>query len=307
MTRLSLRLAMPRSPQRWKLVHALVGRVNRKPLLLPFGLLLLLLITWIDYATGAEVSFSIFYLVPTSLVAWKLGRRAGIAFALLSSIAWLFADKLSGQVYSHPAIPVWNASVRLGFFLTTVLVLAGLRDALEREKTWARLDPLTGLANGRSFRELLLDEAIRSRRYAHPLSLAYIDLDDFKTVNDQLGHAAGDDLLRDVGALLRTTSRTSDTPARLAGDEFALLMPETGPDVSRIAVERIRDRLNELMRTRGWKVTSSIGLVTYVVPPESVDTMLKAADALMYSAKQQGKNAVSARVEHPRSEGTEQR
>jgi diguanylate cyclase (GGDEF)-like protein len=150
--------------------------------------------------------------------------------------------------------------------LITVVVLAAFRDALTRETNFARKDPLTGLTNGRFFRRLLRGELERSRRYAHVLSLAYIDLDNFKSVNDRMGHAAGDALLKEVGELLRTSSRSTDTAARLAGDEFALLMPETGQDVAIVAVERLRDRLQDHMRTGGWDVTSSIGLVTYSDP-----------------------------------------
>jgi diguanylate cyclase (GGDEF)-like protein len=124
-----------------------------------------------------------------------------------------------------------------------------------------------------------------------------MDLDNFKSVNDRLGHAAGDELLKDMGALLGASSRSSDTAARLAGDEFALLMPETAEDVARIAVERLRDQVTWLMRNRGWEVTSSIGLVTYLVPPESPEAALKAADSLMYSAKKEGKNRVVAKIE----------
>jgi diguanylate cyclase (GGDEF)-like protein len=258
---------------------------------------ILLVITWIDYITGTEISFSVFYLVPTSLVTWRLGRGAGLVLSVMSSIAWFLADTLPGQTYSHSAVPVWNALVRFGFFLVTVIVLAAFRDALVREKSLARKDPLTGLVNGYFFRQLLGEELARSRRYSHLLSLAYVDLDNFKNVNDRLGHAAGDALLNEVGDLLRANSRNVDTAARLAGDEFALLMPETDNDVAIVAVERLRDRIRSLMQAHGWKVTSSIGLVTYHVPPDSVESALKAADALMYKAKNQGKNRIVSRIE----------
>jgi diguanylate cyclase (GGDEF)-like protein len=264
----------------------------RATVLVPLGITILVGITWVDYVTGTELSFSIFYLVPILIITWRLGRWLGFFFSLLSSIAWFLADTLPGQIYTHSAIPVWNALVRFGFFLITVLVLAAFRDALTRETNFARMDPLTGLTNGRFFRRLLRGELERSRRYAHVLSLAYIDLDNFKSVNDRTGHAAGDALLKEVGELLRTSSRATDTAARLAGDEFALLMPETGQEVAIVAVERLKDRLHDHMRTSGWDVTSSIGLVTYSDPPASEESALKEADALMYTAKKQGKNRI---------------
>jgi diguanylate cyclase (GGDEF)-like protein len=261
------------------------------------GIVLLLVITWVDYITGTEISFSIFYLLPTSLVTWRLGRGAGLVLSLLSSVAWFLADTLSGQTYTHSAIPVWNALVRLGFFLVTVLVLAAFRDALLREKSLARRDFLTGLINGHYFRQLLGEELARSRRYSHSLSLAYIDLDNFKSINDRLGHAAGDTVLKEVGELLLANSRSTDTPARLAGDEFAVLMPETGNDVAVVAVKRLHDQLRDLMQSHGRNVTSSIGLVTYMAAPDSGESALKAADALMYAAKNQGKNRIVTRIE----------
>jgi diguanylate cyclase (GGDEF)-like protein len=258
---------------------------------------MLLVITWVDYVTGTELGFSIFYLLPTLIITWRLGGWVGLIFSVLSSTAWYLADTLPGNIYSHPAIPAWNALVRFGFFLIIVTVLSGFRNALTREKNWARRDSLTGLVNGRFFSELMREEMGRSRRYSHALSLAYMDLDDFKSVNDRLGHAAGDALLKEVGDSLRANSRSTDTAARLAGDEFALLLPETGNDLAVVAVERLQDHLRDLMRARGWEVTSSIGLVTYLVPPASEESALKAADALMYMAKKQGKNRIVTRIE----------
>jgi diguanylate cyclase (GGDEF)-like protein len=257
---------------------------------------LLSVIAWIDYLTGTEISFSIFYLLPTTIVTWRLGGWAGFVFSVLSSAAWYLADTFPGTIYSHPAIPAWNALVRLGFFLFAVRVLSRFRNALAREKNWARVDPLTGLVNGRFFRELMREEIRRSRRYSHALSLAYIDLDNFKSVNDRLGHAAGDALLKQVGDSLRTNIRSTDTAARLAGDEFAILMPETGSEVALVAAKRHRDQLVDLMRVRGWEVTASIGLMTYLVPPPSEESALNDADALMYSAKSRGKNRIIARI-----------
>jgi hypothetical protein len=91
------------------------------------GIVTLLAITWVDYVTGTEISFSIFYLLPTSIITWRLGRWAGLVFSVLSSIAWYLADTFPAQIYSHAAIPVWNALVRFGFFFVTVIVLAAFR------------------------------------------------------------------------------------------------------------------------------------------------------------------------------------
>jgi diguanylate cyclase (GGDEF)-like protein len=123
-----------------------------------------------------------------------------------------------------------------------------------------------------------------------------MDVDDFKLVNDRLGHSTGDRLLRTVAETLKEHSREVDVVARLGGDEFAVLMPETGERAARVAVARLRRRLLESSRAEGWPVTFSFGVVTWAAPPPSVDEMLRAADELMYAAKREGKDGVRHEV-----------
>lgn len=168
-----------------------------------------------------------------------------------------------------------------------------LSQALEREKDDARLDFLTRIANRRAFYEIASTEAARARRYQRPLTLIYIDLDNFKTVNDTLGHDVGDELLIEVAATLRSNLRTTDTVARLGGDEFALLLPETDQGAALLVINKVQEVLLESMRRRNWPVTFSIGLASFPVPPESVEEMVKQADAIMYSVKLKGKNSIA--------------
>ena len=171
-----------------------------------------------------------------------------------------------------------------------------LKMALEREKDDARIDFLTRIPNRRSFYEIASREANRARRYKRPLTVAYIDLDNFKEVNDSRGHDVGDDLLIEVAATLRTNIRGTDAVARLGGDEFALLLTETGEEPGAMVVQKLHERLLESMRQREWPVTFSIGLITFGYPPHSVDEMVRRADEAMYAAKLQGKNSVTARA-----------
>ncbi len=132
----------------------------------------------------------------------------------------------------------------------------------------------------------------RFRRYEHPFTLAYIDLDNFKTVNDQFGHAAGDQVLLTVVNSLKNTMRSTDTIARLGGDEFALLLPETNQDAACVAFTKFQTGLPEQMRQNNWPVTFSIGALTCQTNMDSPDELVKMADELMYSAKHNGKNAL---------------
>ncbi len=137
------------------------------------------------------------------------------------------ADMLAQHIYSHPAIPVWDAFRRFAVFIIITVVLSALKNALENEKKLARVDHLTEVANFRSFVDRLEAEIVRSRRHQYIFSLAYLDLDNFKIVNDQFGHEAGNKLLRETALLIQKEIRKTDLLGRLGGDEFAVLMPET--------------------------------------------------------------------------------
>lgn len=165
-----------------------------------------------------------------------------------------------------------------------------VRQALEREKRTAREDALTKVANRRAFFEIASLERGRACRYGRPLTLAYLDVDDFKKVNDRLGHAAGDTLLVRIAKVLRDNVRASDSIARLGGDEFALLFPETNASGAEAALTNLQRRLAEAMETEGWTVTFSMGAAVFDCCPQSVDQMILSADEVMYKVKKAGKN-----------------
>ncbi|HZZ15422.1 MAG TPA: diguanylate cyclase [Candidatus Sulfotelmatobacter sp.] len=168
-----------------------------------------------------------------------------------------------------------------------------LKSLLAKEQDLARIDPLTTVPNRRAFYEALEKERVRSLRYRRPCTIAYLDLDNFKKVNDSLGHAVGDELLVEVAAGLRSNLRVTDYVGRLGGDEFAILLPETDATAAKLVLHKLRLRLLEQMKTHNWKVTFSIGAATFLDPPASLDVMIRLADETMYAIKAQGKNNVS--------------
>jgi diguanylate cyclase (GGDEF)-like protein len=253
-------------------------------------------IGFIDYVTGYEVSLSLFYLAPVGIAAWYAGRRAGIALALLSCAVWFVADAATGHVYSHSLIPAWNALVRFGFFLVTALLLVALRKRLATERQQARTDPLTGLLNSRAFMEQLEYTLALAGRSGNPLTLAYIDVDKFKSINDQYGHSEGDRVLRAFGQAVRECTRRSDSAARIGGDEFALLLMNMEANGTAEAISKLTRRLQESLRAGGKPVTCSIGVVTFKKLPGNADEAMKAADALMYEVKRKARNDVAFRV-----------
>lgn len=256
---------------------------------------LVLLIGTIDLVVTIDLSLSIFYLVPVAIVSWFIGFRSGLVIAVFCTLAWLRAD-LVAKDYTLPLLPYWNAAVRFGFFAIVNYLLTALREAYHREQQFARQDGLTGLTNRRFFMEQLQHELDRARRYQYPLTLAYLDLDDFKLVNDRDGHQAGDLLLQTVAQTLQGSMRSPDLFARLGGDEFAILLPETDLDQARKAVYRLYQTLQNLRKDQGWSIGFSIGVVTFLTPPDTVEAMISRADHLMYTVKNSGKNRLEYQV-----------
>jgi diguanylate cyclase (GGDEF)-like protein len=250
------------------------------------SVILVLLIGIIDYFVK-NLSLSIFYLAPIILATWFVGRGWGQAISVLSTFVW-FDDFVTA--YLHVVIFFWEAAVKLGFFLVINHLLLALKSSYEREKKLARTDGLTGIVNRRFFLELLQAEMSRSIRYSYPVTLAYIDLDNFKTINDEFGHSTGDELLCLITKIISKNIRLSDTVARLGGDEFALLLPQTNLEQAQNALPRVWQELTDTIKNQGWGVGFSIGAVTFVTIPDRVDTLIDYADKLMYTIKKSGKN-----------------
>ena len=256
------------------------------------GALCVLLVGTIDSFVGSGISLTVFYLSPICLVAWQGVRKDAVVISAFAALVWLAAEVMSEPPQAGRSILYWNALVRLGQFMLVTLIVVALRRSLDHERELARTDFLTGAANARAFYETAQTELERARRYGHPLTIAYMDVDDFKQVNDQFGHSAGDTLLRVVAESIREGLRTVDLVARLGGDEFVLLLPETGYEAGQIALRRIRRRLQDLVAQNGWPISFSIGAVTFAEPPASADELLKQADTLLYAVKVSNKNNI---------------
>ena len=244
----------------------------------------------LDFATGTELSFAVFYVIPIAWVAWESGPRVGVLLSVLGAVTWHLTNHLAGAFASHPAIPYWNTATRVAFFLIITFLVVRLREALDVSTRQARTDALTGALNGRAFRMLVEVELERCRRHAHPFTLVYADLDNFKEVNDTRGHAEGDEILRVVTKELGRALRTTDALSRFGGDEFAMLLVETNAADAQLGVDRVRRRVEQVIGSRGWPVTLSMGVVTCATAPVSVEALLQLADGQMYQAKEAGKS-----------------
>lgn len=261
--------------------------------ILTVGLSLVIFIGILDYVTGSGLEIDFFYLLPLSMVTWFASTQAGIATAVLATLVWALANKVISRMSPFGVGDLWNTSIELALFLVFVGLLLMLKREVRKLDDLASEDSLTGVANRRSFNRVAVAEMNRSRRFGDPFSVVYIDIDDFKRINDAQGHNVGDTLLRKVAATIREHIRDVDTVARLGGDEFVILFPETNADETKHIIERVQRHLADSVANHSWPISFSMGVVTYSEPPASAEEMMGFADKVIYSVKKQGKNGIS--------------
>jgi diguanylate cyclase (GGDEF)-like protein len=260
---------------------------------------LVCIIGYVDVATGYEIGIGLFYLLPLSLVTWRIGVLSGLFLSVITVIGMFIVDNFVTRNIPFPSndlIPYWNTGIRLGYFIIFTAVLGALKRAHERERSRARRDFLTQAANPETFAELSRIAIDRARRDRQPTSIAYIDCDDFKQINDRFGHSTGDQLLKVVAATLLELLRKTDVVARLGGDEFAVLLPETPAQSALEVIQGLNTALLDRMQKHGWPVTFSIGVATFVTAPATLSEMTELSDALMYAVKRNGKNMIKHHV-----------
>ena len=244
----------------------------------------------LDYFTGAY-SVIIFYLAPVAMSTWFVSKRCGLLFCIFVLITRLVIDQ-ANSFYSYSTLHYWNLLVEFLFLVIMSLLFSSLRKTLDNESKLASIDPLTGAITRGTFFELAEVEINRSRRYQRPFSVAYIDLDNFKAINERFGHHVGDQLLITVVATIKENLRNYEILSRFGGDEFVILLPEADEEATLLFLAKIRVRLQQAMDAKNWPVGTSIGSVIYLTPPATVDEMVGKADELMYSAKQSSKSNI---------------
>jgi len=198
---------------------------------------------------------------------------------------------LGVRTYSHTWILLWNSGMRLASLILVGLLVVRIRRSLLLEQSMARTDSLTEILNRRAFEEVVIKELDRMERSGVPVVLVTFDLDDFKAVNDAHGHGTGDRVLKEVGQVLRDSLRQHDVPARMGGDEFAVLLPMTNAGQAYDLMLRVKTSLEAAMKTKHWPVGFSFGAVE-AKAGDQFATLLDRADLLMYRVKHDGKNGI---------------
>jgi diguanylate cyclase (GGDEF)-like protein len=246
---------------------------------------------FLNTRTPGELRLGILYVIPVLLAAWHDGMDWGIAFGLATSLL-----RFSVGIDQMPASTLLDYRVlnEVAYLVVVGVAIAGLsqlRHTHSQLEQLATQDPLTNVLNARAFSQELAQELSRNRRYGRPLALIYLDLDDFKSVNDAHGHATGDAVLRLVADAMRGAVRQADVVGRLGGDEFGVLMPETDGDVAHAAANRLGSGIRTVFRGTP-SVTASIGVVAVSGTEAGTDELLRKADQAMYAAKRAGKDRV---------------
>lgn len=220
----------------------------------------------------------------------KLGIRSGLIVPLI------LRERVLGVLFLQDCLQPRDWSIddisligSLADNLSVAIENAELHQEIARQ---AVTDGLTGVANRRSFNESFSREFERARRYAEPLSLVIVDLDYLKKINDTYGHKAGDDAIKEIGVLLKQSSRASDIAARYGGEEFCLLLPNTEIDMAEQLAERIRRKINDVHVEGPGTISASLGVASYPIHADDPESLFQCADEALYQAKEKGRNQV---------------
>ncbi|MBP8306824.1 MAG: GGDEF domain-containing protein [Burkholderiaceae bacterium] len=261
------------------------------------AVLALLVLGGIEFLSGTEVRLLALYFFPLLFASWRLGRVGAVLVASIACAVSVGVPLAQGVQYANPLAWLVNVGTEGAAFFTVAYLVGKMRELVERERLLGRFDALTGLANRRTFVERATSELDRSRRHGRPVCLAFIDLDNFKRVNDTHGHHRGDEVLKACARLIAGNVRSSDIVARLGGDEFVVLLPETDADSAQALLERMRHAIERSPDIISVGVTPSIGLVFENPITSDIEALLRKADGLMYEAKREGKNTVRSRTD----------
>ncbi|MER7008115.1 GGDEF domain-containing protein [Dactylosporangium sp. NPDC000555] len=250
-------------------------------------------IAFADFTTGPAISLTVAYQLPVFVTAAASRRLSVLTAALSSGVCTTMQALLRTEPYPAGVL-AWNLLARFLVLWLVASLVSALATRFVAERHLSRNDFLTGLPNARALHEQTGRELARMRRSRSALTAAFIDVDNFKAVNDTHGHARGDELLAAVGRTLAAAVRAQDTVARVGGDEFAVLLPGADREEALDRLGALHRELHAATRDFTPAVAFSIGAVTFTDPPPSSTEVLELPDRLMYLVKLGGKGMVRA-------------
>lgn len=255
------------------------------------SLISITILAFIDYNTYHLVSLRMGYMIPLGLLAWQYGKNQAIAISMLVVGYTFWLDTLF-PLYTWHFNMYFFALESFLFYYAAIWGLDKAKLQWELKKEAADKDTLTGLYTRRLFHELADQELAKCNRYSRTFCIAYLDVDNFKQVNDTLGHKEGDKVLKELSQGLKTILRKSDIVARLGGDEFIILFPETNKDQVKIVLQKIVENTHILATQNNWPITLSLGSIEVTKPAPTLQDIVEKADSLMYAVKHNGKNSM---------------
>jgi diguanylate cyclase (GGDEF)-like protein len=256
-----------------------------RPALLIVGLMLVTACRLGD-STGRLTLPATWLLVALFVVAgWSYPRLIALGATLGTLFVWSWIEADAAANWA-PLLP--GQGVRFVVALWLVSWTSRLRQRLAQAEQLGRLDSLTGLPNRQALVEALDAELSRTRRFGRPFTVALLDCDGFKGINDRGGHLAGDEVLRRIGIALRQHTRRYDCVGRLGGDEFLLVLSEVDRESAALIVERLRAALRHFVEREYPMLTFSLGVVTFRTANFDWEECVQQADDAMYAAKRQG-------------------
>lgn len=259
---------------------------------------------YINYIIG-DYAVTLLYFIPIYFAIKQLDKAYCRLFTIISSIINFIIGALvysgtsvyGGYGFTLVSLRTWNSVETSSIILLTGYLFYSLRYDSKQLDEAANIDYLTGLLNRSSFYKLAGYELTNCRRYGRQFTAALIDIDDFKSINDTYGHDVGDQVIKIVAVNIRNVLRNSDIIARVGGDDFIVMLPETGAG-SIDVFNKIVKSINSKFVNKPCQINLSIGAVTFNTPPKSVDEMLTITDSKMYVAKMNGKNNISHYVSY---------
>ncbi|MFA5500304.1 MAG: GGDEF domain-containing protein [Candidatus Omnitrophota bacterium] len=260
------------------------------------GIVLIAIAAIADYVTGSDLSFLLFYLIPVYFFVWFTTRKIGVVVSIVCTTIWAAENIINRAYIYHSPVSYLNISIEIVFFFIVAYLICLLKEAMGINEELARKDTLTGVMNRSAFYDIADRERLRLERYSRPFTVTYIDIDNFKIINYRFGHHAGDRLLRCVAETIKGSLRKIDIVSRFGGDEFTILLPETGAEAAQVVLSRLRNVLLNIMEKNEWSVTFTFGTVTFLKAPVSVEEMMKKVGSVMYSGKDSGMNTIEHEI-----------
>lgn len=276
-------------------IFTLIDTTNSR-VVIAISATVLIVVAALDYLSGDGLASSVFYLIPVAVAGWRFEFRISGAFALSATMLSILVLMLLNVEYSNTFFAIWDGVSRFIVYFSFAVLLAHVRTSLEQARELALTDHLTGVANSRYFHEEAERELEHCRRHERPFTLAYIDIDDFKDVNDAIGHSGGDRVIKAVAGSLAGSVRRVDQVARQGGDEFMLFLHEVDPRQAERVLQQIHERVMLSLQQDGHDVSLSVGGVTWRFPPPTLDAAIHAADRVMYEVKRTEKGSVLHRT-----------